>query len=298
MGERSSLDELLSANMAMSSDGVLDGVKIERVDGENTVNFGKFLNILGQVCRFLMPQLDEHDYSWNEIIGIVKESGVLRLRAKNIERDGQTVGIVNDDDVVSILEATRWVCMYKATGIAHQIVPMAVETEKQSGSMWNTFAIRDMYDNKGIYEPYYLLTGETMNIVRLGKTILNPSVTGKILDNRSDVSMVCPICGKTHIITLSRDSLEKYKSNVTIDQKSFPTLDDFQRGSLISHMCFDCQEKTFHRPAPGHEAEWGKWFAECDVCGASIWDPKDRDKDGKLVCHCCGTPYGVKGEMD
>ena len=302
MGNQNRLSELLGASMEMTSGGVIDGVEIVKAEGENTYQFAKFLTILGQVCRYILPKLEDRQYEWKEVIEIVKESGVLSLRAKKHTIDGETKWLVSDDDVVSIIEAVRWSTVYKATGVSEQIVPMIVVPQDNNASItvgfrdvWNTFAIRDAYNYSPTYDPYYLLTGKPLKIAKVGKTVITPEVTGKMLDDGTGVSVKCPICGNVTVIYMDAETLNRIQSgSENISPQNFPKLNSFEREALISHMCFDCQEKTFHRPAPGHEEAWGKPFAECDVCGSTIWDPKDRNEEGKLICHCCNTPYGLK----
>lgn len=105
----------------------------------------------------------------------------------------------------------------------------------------------------------------------------------------------CSSCGKDFEADLEVSEAD----NESIESGSM-TLKDamkpgtFQKELFISGMCYDCQEKVFNRPAPGHEKEWGSLIGECEECGSPLYE---RDvKNGR--CPSCRYPItrtGIKG---
>lgn len=96
----------------------------------------------------------------------------------------------------------------------------------------------------------------------------------------------CAICGKLKKIEVTisdADSWAIERGQITLKDALRPGT--FEREVFISGMCFDCQEKTFNRPAPGHEDAWGKRMGECPCCGCSLYK-KDIDVDKCPSCSC------------
>ena len=98
----------------------------------------------------------------------------------------------------------------------------------------------------------------------------------------------CPFCEKMSRLSYRPESLIAYRNGMNIIE-AFPEMNKFERELLISGICFDCQEKTFNTPAPGHEAEWGEMITECGCCGSPIWE-KDIKEGEPIVCPCCYYP--------
>ena len=70
-------------------------------------------------------------------------------------------------------------------------------------------------------------------------------------------------------------------------QQAMPARNAFERETMISGMCFECQSKTYNMPIPGVD-DWGKCLGECDVCGCELWEKHDTNDDGEVVCPKCG----------
>lgn len=112
---------------------------------------------------------------------------------------------------------------------------------------------------------------------------MNPFVN--VSGTHADVS--CPFCGTITSMVLTEREMELLVGGASINEENFPSLGIFDREALITGMCYDCQEATFNKPAPGHEEEWGPMLKECECCGGPLYE-KDRIS-GRLVCKCCGT---------
>lgn len=98
----------------------------------------------------------------------------------------------------------------------------------------------------------------------------------------------CPNCGKINDINLDDISYTMYQCGVNI-QDAFPDMNPFDREMLITGMCYDCQEKIFNRPAPGHEALWGNYVGECNCCGSPLYSVKHAISGNRLKCPTCGV---------
>lgn len=97
----------------------------------------------------------------------------------------------------------------------------------------------------------------------------------------------CITCGQEQVIYISREGFEKYKSGTSV-QKALSDANAFEREFLISGMCFDCQTRCFGHPAPGKEADFGKFLGSCDCCGYPLYAKKIRVND-KSKCPQCHT---------
>lgn len=100
----------------------------------------------------------------------------------------------------------------------------------------------------------------------------------------------CPFCGKTSEIEVDEVAYENYVRTSNLLQ-CFGNRNAFDRELIKTGICFDCQEKTFGVPAPGHESEWGEVLGECDCCGASIYSIKHRVEGDKYRCTSCYCPH-------
>lgn len=97
------------------------------------------------------------------------------------------------------------------------------------------------------------------------------------------VTIKCPDCGKNTEIQMTENEYGLYSAVVQV-QQIFPHKDAFFREVLISHWCYDCQSRIFHRPKPGED--WGAQLRSCPNCDAPVYK-KDLDKGS---CSCCGYP--------
>ncbi len=98
-------------------------------------------------------------------------------------------------------------------------------------------------------------------------------------------SFVCPNCGQNKEVMLEisdKDAAAIDEGTMSLKEATEPGT--FQREIFISGMCYDCQEKLFNRPAPGHEAEWGEQKDECPECGCPLYQ-LDIDRDECPTCH-------------
>lgn len=98
----------------------------------------------------------------------------------------------------------------------------------------------------------------------------------------------CPFCGKVTKLALSSSVYSAIQCSDSISKVQ--GLSAAERELFITGMCFDCQEKTFHVPSPEHAEEWGPIIGECDVCGANIYEHKDK-KGNAHMCYQCKTVF-------
>ena len=106
------------------------------------------------------------------------------------------------------------------------------------------------------------------------------------------IEKVCPFCSKKSSIFVSDDAWAKYESGVNI-RSALAELDDFGREVVITGMCFNCQEKTFHRPLKEHAAKWGEDLGECPNCGTPVYSIVDKTEQGHYRCGGCYMPIKV-----
>lgn len=106
-----------------------------------------------------------------------------------------------------------------------------------------------------------------------------------------DYTFVCSSCGKKHTYQFEcTDGKKELIERGDISIKEITERGTFQREVFISGMCYDCQEKVFHRPAPGHEEAWGNPVAECTECGCPLYQ---KDVDEKKCPQCGCTEYDL-----
>ena len=102
------------------------------------------------------------------------------------------------------------------------------------------------------------------------------------------MTFTCHVCGKNTELEVDEKKYMQYRRDSKA-QEAFADKDSFYRETIISGMCYACQEKLFNRPAPGNEAEWGKFLGECCCCGRPVYE-KDVDKSGAgFKCASCGN---------
>lgn len=111
------------------------------------------------------------------------------------------------------------------------------------------------------------------------------------------IKMKCKFCSKAIELELTDKEFEDLNVRDMHVQGALPNRDAFFRECFISGICYDCQSETFHRPKPG-DTSWGEIIGDCDVCGASIYDIKDKAESGGHICHCCKSPYPFNGDEE
>ena len=106
----------------------------------------------------------------------------------------------------------------------------------------------------------------------------------------------CPFCSATSGVEVDESAYANYMAGKNI-LHAFPKMSKFDRELIISGMCYECQEKTFHTPMPGNEEKWGEMLGSCECCDAPIYSKMD-DKGGYYECGCCGCTYQYEdGEL-
>lgn len=103
---------------------------------------------------------------------------------------------------------------------------------------------------------------------------------------KTTVSRVCPMCGKVSVREYDGVAIMSYQAGSMSVQQAFPSSHPSDREFLISGMCYDCCEKTFNQPAPGHEEDWGEQLGECACCGRPVYK-KDLNEDEEFTCISC-----------
>lgn len=98
------------------------------------------------------------------------------------------------------------------------------------------------------------------------------------------VEYECPFCRKQSSLEVDDDAYDRWQNGENVI-KAFPKLNAFEREFLITRVCYECQEKIFHCPKPGNEAEWGKRLGECPICGCNLYE-KEVKLDGNNQCKC------------
>ena len=105
-----------------------------------------------------------------------------------------------------------------------------------------------------------------------------------------DLVQTCKYCGKTTTVRVSQLALYTYRAGAPI-QEVFPKKSAAEREVIKSGTCYDCQERIFHHPAPGHEKEWGDIIGECACCGADLYEKHDNvPTTGRFTCPSCHAP--------
>lgn len=95
----------------------------------------------------------------------------------------------------------------------------------------------------------------------------------------------CPFCGRTTELTVDAKKYARYAAGEHV-QQAFPELAPAQREVIINGCCYNCSEKIYNIPAPGHEEAFGKRLGSCSCCDMAVWE-KDV-KDGVFLCPSCG----------
>lgn len=177
--KRDPIESLIESAAIAGNVDVLHGATVTRAPGESTIQFGKFVTILGQVYSKITPYIDkDHPYSLDEIINLINESGVIGVRAKR--KDGKMY--VNDDDVVTISECVVWTVAYLQTGIAQEMIPAVVITDETaklySGRdippVWNCMIMKDSGAKEGLYHRMFgLISGRDVAFGKVGETTIN-----------------------------------------------------------------------------------------------------------------------------
>mgnify|MGYP003431557648 CR=1 FL=1 len=94
----------------------------------------------------------------------------------------------------------------------------------------------------------------------------------------------CPFCSNVTEVEVKDADMRKYEGGMLV-QRAFPYLTSMQRDVIVNGTCYECSEKMYNIPAPGHEELFGKRIGECACCGRAVWE-KDI-KDGVFECGSC-----------
>lgn len=60
-----------------------------------------------------------------------------------------------------------------------------------------------------------------------------------------EILLTCPICGKTHTVSVDFEEYCSWAFDGELAQNAFPTMSATDREKLISGMCEDCQNDIF-----------------------------------------------------
>lgn len=112
---------------------------------------------------------------------------------------------------------------------------------------------------------------------------LNYTINKTGAGDKVTLEVTCPMCGGTQVVEMTEVQYDAVESGALCVQDALHDHNAFDRETLISGMCHDCQSKMFNRPKPGED--WGPILGECDCCGARIYE-KDKGK-----CSQCGCPF-------
>lgn len=109
------------------------------------------------------------------------------------------------------------------------------------------------------------------------------------------IEKTCPFCGSVTKVSFEDGQFAKYQMSGKVQYLNNKN-GAFDREVVISGLCYNCQEQTFNRPAPGNEDKWGKHLGDCGICGSPIWE-KDIKGD-TFNCSCCYETYEVVKDDD
>lgn len=180
MGEyKDPIESLIESAAIAGNVDILHGATVTRAAGESTIQFGKFVTILGQVYSYITPYVEkDHDYTLEEIVDLINTSGVLSVRTQ--KHGGKT--FVNDDDVVTISECVVWTVAYLQTGVALEMIPAVVMTDdykaadadKVGKPIWNCMIMKDSGAREGCYHRMFgYISGHDVCFGKIGDTTIN-----------------------------------------------------------------------------------------------------------------------------
>jgi len=96
------------------------------------------------------------------------------------------------------------------------------------------------------------------------------------LKMKTVIACRCPLCGKISQILCEESAWDAYEAGA-LAQEAFADMNVFERETIISGMCEDCQMTFF-------EEEDEDCDGECDICfdfdcpsNASYFDPRDEE---------------------
>lgn len=104
----------------------------------------------------------------------------------------------------------------------------------------------------------------------------------------------CPVCGQVGFMDVDAEGYTLLTQGVEV-QDAFPTYSASEKQFIATGLCYNCQEKVFNVPAPGHEKQFGKLIGNCPWCKHYIW-AKDAIREDVFVCPSCGTIVNDKCE--
>lgn len=59
------------------------------------------------------------------------------------------------------------------------------------------------------------------------------------------VRRACPMCGRTHSVTVNMEEYNKWARGMAYIQEAMPHLSDTEREQILSGLCPTCQNKVF-----------------------------------------------------
>lgn len=80
-----------------------------------------------------------------------------------------------------------------------------------------------------------------------------------------DITCKCPFCGNVSTITCYKDAWDQYKQGALI-QDVFFDMDSHSRETLISGLCFSCQEYFYQMPEEDCDDDDDPCDGICDLC--------------------------------
>lgn len=168
----SALDSLVAA-------AGLAAVEVNKAEGERLYNMSRFGNLYRRVHDKVSHYIQQDkEYDWTEIRKLIEDAGILKMFMKRVP--GKDTYVVNDEDIVSLMEATRWSIACLQSGIAMDVVPAFVTTKDNkivgySDNIWNCGIVADTYNEGDVYIPYAVLSGKSEDLpifTHIGKTAI------------------------------------------------------------------------------------------------------------------------------
>ena len=74
-----------------------------------------------------------------------------------------------------------------------------------------------------------------------------------------EIKIKCKFCGKIQAVNVDENRYRKWVDGELI-QRAMPDLNDFERESLISELCYDCQSKIYNMIIMSYTEKKSKCF--------------------------------------
>lgn len=146
----------------------LAAVEVNKADGERLYNMGRLGNLYRRVHDKVSHTIQvDKEYDWSEICKLINDADILKMFMKKAPDRG--VYVINDEDIVSIMEAMRWSITCLQSGIAMDVVPAFVTTKDNaaagySDNIWNCVIVAGTYKEGDSYMPYAVLSGKSEDL--------------------------------------------------------------------------------------------------------------------------------------